>query len=400
VLADISGKGISGTLLMASLQALRGQYAETSADLVRVLHTLNRIFYESTAPSHYTTLFFGICDEGTRRLQYANCGHLPPVLRRVGGALERLAGTAPVVGVFDEWSCTSSEIALGAGDALVIFSDGVCDALSDEEEEFGEERLLEVIRAQPPGPAAAMLGTIVDAVEAHASATPFERLDADSGEGKVGVRRGSAGCQGQHRESCVVPDLRDARAGALHLFDRPGRVARCDVDAGNAVPQHGDLEPVAAGVEHRLLDAVVGGDAPDDEVPHAPPSQILGQRDPLGGRALERGVAVCGGVHALRDENRSWRQPEVGMKLRAGGVPHAMDRPGSTVFLEVRGHRRMPVARGVHRQSLADRPLHHVIEGPARRDRRRVPAGRHRDRSFWTSTSSTADVRASLMRPA
>jgi serine phosphatase RsbU (regulator of sigma subunit) len=177
VLADIAGKGISAALLMASLQAnLRGQYAQTSADLVRVLYTLKRIFYESTAPSHYATLFFGIYEEATRRLQYANCGHLPPVLRRAGGGLERLGGTAPVVGLFDEWSCTSSEIVVAPDDALVIFTGGVCDALSDAGEEFGEDRLLELIAAHPPAPAAAMLRTIVEGVQAHASATPFDDL--------------------------------------------------------------------------------------------------------------------------------------------------------------------------------------------------------------------------------
>jgi uncharacterized membrane protein (UPF0136 family) len=177
VLADISGKGISAALLMASLQAnLRGQYAQTSVDLVRVLYTLNRIFYDSTAPSHYATLFFGIYDENTRRLQYANCGHLPPALRRAEGTIERLDGTAPVVGLFDEWSCTSREIVLDAGDSLVIFSDGVTDALSDAGDEFGEERLLRVIQEHPGTAAAPLMRTIVEHVTEHASATPFDDL--------------------------------------------------------------------------------------------------------------------------------------------------------------------------------------------------------------------------------
>lgn len=177
VLADISGKGISAALLMASLQAnLRGQYAQTSADLVRVLCTLNRIFYDSTAPSHYATLFFGIYEEDTRRLQYANCGHLPPALRRADGALERLDGTGPVVGLFDEWACTSRQIVLDPGDSLVIFSDGVTDALNDAEEEFGEERLLQVIQDHPGHAAAPLMDAIVEHVTAYASATPFDDL--------------------------------------------------------------------------------------------------------------------------------------------------------------------------------------------------------------------------------
>ena len=177
VLADISGKGISAALLMASLQAnLRGQYAQTSADLVRVLYSLNQIFYESTAPSHYATLFFGIYDEDTRRLQYANCGHLPPILRRAGGAIERLAATAPVVGLFDRWTCSSREIVLAPGDSLVIFSDGVTDALNDQGEEFGEDRLLEIVRDHEGGTAESLRRTIIDRVTGYASATPFDDL--------------------------------------------------------------------------------------------------------------------------------------------------------------------------------------------------------------------------------
>jgi len=185
VLADISGKGISAALLMASLQAnLRGQYAQTSADLERVLYSLNRTFYESTATSHYATLFFGIYDEDTRRLQYANCGHLPPVLRRRNGTLERLEGTAPVVGLFDEWSCTSREIVVAPGDSLVIFSDGVTDALNDLGEEFGEERLLGLIQEHPGDSAEALMQAIITRVASFASAIPFDDLTLMIGTGR------------------------------------------------------------------------------------------------------------------------------------------------------------------------------------------------------------------------
>ena len=102
VLADISGKGISAALLMASLQAnLRAQYANAPHDLAQVLGTVNKIFFDSTASNHYATLFFGVYHETERTLRYANCGHLPPVLLRADGQVERLGVTAPVVGLFD-----------------------------------------------------------------------------------------------------------------------------------------------------------------------------------------------------------------------------------------------------------------------------------------------------------
>jgi serine phosphatase RsbU (regulator of sigma subunit) len=81
VLADIAGKGISGALLMANLQAnLRSQYAMALENIRQLLASVNRLFYESTGDSSYATLFFADYDDSTRRLRYVNCGHLPPLL--------------------------------------------------------------------------------------------------------------------------------------------------------------------------------------------------------------------------------------------------------------------------------------------------------------------------------
>src|SRR6266478_3832711 len=83
VLADIAGKGVSGALLMANLQAnLRSQYAMAVDDLPQLLASVNRLFYESTGDASYATLFFADYDDCSRRLRYANCGHLPPLLQR------------------------------------------------------------------------------------------------------------------------------------------------------------------------------------------------------------------------------------------------------------------------------------------------------------------------------
>jgi len=86
VLADIAGKGISAALLMANLQAnLRSQYATALDNLPQLLQSVNRLFYESTEPNNYATLFFATYDDATRRLTYVNCGHNPPVLLRRDG---------------------------------------------------------------------------------------------------------------------------------------------------------------------------------------------------------------------------------------------------------------------------------------------------------------------------
>jgi sigma-B regulation protein RsbU (phosphoserine phosphatase) len=149
VLADISGKGISAALLMANLQAnLRSQYTLAGDDLSKLLCAVNRLFYESTAPEHFATLFFATYEDETRTLRYVNCGHNPPLLVRASGEVHRLEATAMVLGLFDRWDCETGEVSLEPGDTLVAFSDGVTEATSDDGEEYGEARLIEVLRSK------------------------------------------------------------------------------------------------------------------------------------------------------------------------------------------------------------------------------------------------------------
>jgi phosphoserine phosphatase RsbU/P len=177
VLADISGKGISAALLMASLQAnLRALYGQAVDDLAGTLQRVNQMFYDSTAPNHYATLFFGLYDTETRRLTYANCGHLPPLVQRADGSIDRLDVTAPVIGLFTPWACETSVASLAPGDTLVVFTDGVSEATSEAGEEFGEERLASVVRAHRHDSAPALLDAIVAEVRGHSSREQFDDL--------------------------------------------------------------------------------------------------------------------------------------------------------------------------------------------------------------------------------
>lgn len=167
VLADISGKGISGALLMANLQAsLRGQYALAVDDLPRLLRSVNYLFYKNTETNNYATTFFSIYDDESRMLRYVNCGHNPPVLLRKNGALERLDATATVLGLFEDWDCGVAERQLGAGDVLLIYTDGISEAAPNEDaEEFGEDRLIAAIKAVHCNPAQRMLDGIIAEVQ-------------------------------------------------------------------------------------------------------------------------------------------------------------------------------------------------------------------------------------------
>jgi serine phosphatase RsbU (regulator of sigma subunit)/catechol 2,3-dioxygenase-like lactoylglutathione lyase family enzyme len=147
VIADIAGKGIGAALLMANLQAvLRSQCATAWEQPERFLQSVNQLLYENTADGDYATLFFAQYDDDTRKLRYSNCGHPPALLLRGDGSLERLGATCTVVGLFENWDCAMEERELAPGDAVLLYTDGVTEALNAEGEEFGEERLLEAAR--------------------------------------------------------------------------------------------------------------------------------------------------------------------------------------------------------------------------------------------------------------
>jgi phosphoserine phosphatase RsbU/P len=170
VLADVSGKGIAAALLMANLQGCFRSHAAIALDSPRsLLCAVNRLFFDSTPPEQYATLFFGQYDERTRRLRYVNCGHPAPVVMRNDGACERLDATATVLGCFRKWDCEEKTIRLAPGETFVAFSDGVTEAGIDEDQEFGEQRLLDLLRSKRNGAIEPLVETVLDAAQ-HASA--------------------------------------------------------------------------------------------------------------------------------------------------------------------------------------------------------------------------------------
>lgn len=165
ILADVSGKGIGAALLMANLQAcFRSQSKDALQHPAAMLHSVNKLFYESTPPEHFATLFFANYDDRERSLRYANCGHPPPILVRADGTVEHLSATATVLGVFSEWSSEERIVQLHPGDTLVLFSDGVTEAGIENDTEFGEDGLLSLIQASMGSDAETLVNRIVDAV--------------------------------------------------------------------------------------------------------------------------------------------------------------------------------------------------------------------------------------------
>jgi catechol 2,3-dioxygenase-like lactoylglutathione lyase family enzyme len=125
---------------------LRSQCATAVEQPEQLLRSVNRLFYENTAENAYATLFYSEFDDRTCRLRYANCGHLPGLVVQSDGTVKRLSSTAAVLGLFTEWPCRTEELQLCPGDLFAIYTDGITEALNQGDEEFGEERLLDVLR--------------------------------------------------------------------------------------------------------------------------------------------------------------------------------------------------------------------------------------------------------------
>ena len=192
---DISGKGISAALLMATvhsavrayefgrLPAMSGHLVAASAgppthvlemtsgappdndfSPANVLSVLNRQLYHSTPTEKYATLFMSVYDARTRTLHYSNAGHLPPIIIRKDRSLRRLDTPGLVVGLFDSQSYEEQSVSLAAGDMFLAYSDGVTEP-ENEFGEFGEERLIEIVRDHRHLPLADIAALVTAAVK-------------------------------------------------------------------------------------------------------------------------------------------------------------------------------------------------------------------------------------------
>ncbi|MFH1574567.1 MAG: SpoIIE family protein phosphatase [Acidobacteriota bacterium] len=155
VVADISGKGISAALLMANLQAaMRNQLLalrphgpeETEHCLTRVMEQLNSQIYLNSPAEKYATLLLAHYDAETRRLCYSNAGHLPPIAV-CGVTVRRLETGGMVLGLFEQASYRADTLQLDPGTVFAVYTDGVTEAANEDDEEFGDDRLLEVVQA-------------------------------------------------------------------------------------------------------------------------------------------------------------------------------------------------------------------------------------------------------------
>jgi phosphoserine phosphatase RsbU/P len=169
VVADVAGKSVPAALLMATFQASLHTLAASPGPLDQLVRALNQY---STAHSldglRFTTAFFAELDAARRSLTYVGAGHNAPVLRRADGRIERLTEGGPPLGIPSQdapssYACTTAAIA--PGDALIIFTDGVVEALDQKGSEYGETRMIACLQAVGNSDAAAILQQLMSDVD-------------------------------------------------------------------------------------------------------------------------------------------------------------------------------------------------------------------------------------------
>jgi serine phosphatase RsbU (regulator of sigma subunit) len=145
VVADVSGKGLPAAMMMSNLQARVQMLRETSPNAAKAVTILNRNLAEHGVIGRFITLFYGVLDPATGCLHYSNAGHNYPLVLRAEGHVDTLKGNGLVMGLFPNEKYELMEACLQPGDTLALYSDGVTEATSNCDAEFGEHGLAEFL---------------------------------------------------------------------------------------------------------------------------------------------------------------------------------------------------------------------------------------------------------------
>jgi sigma-B regulation protein RsbU (phosphoserine phosphatase) len=171
-LGDVSGKGTSAALLMSSLHAAVHAQVASCRPINETIGAVNRYLADNTPSNRFVTLFYAELDPLTGSLAFINAGHNPPLIAHAAGTLEQLGSGGPPLGIMPEFDYREGRTQLQHGDVLVSYSDGVTEQTNQKGEEFGTDRLHEVIVQNIERSAAAIRDKIEAALSAFAQGTP------------------------------------------------------------------------------------------------------------------------------------------------------------------------------------------------------------------------------------
>ena len=173
VVADVAGKSVPAALLMATFQASLKTLSSVPCSLGELMAGMNRYACSNSQfGRRFTTAFLAEYDPGANRLAYINAGHNPPILRRSSGAVEHLERGGVPLGIQAEARYDSGEAVLQPGDWLVIFTDGLVEALNSRGEEYGEPRVINILQAGTSATPDELLRRMMSDLNAFVGATP------------------------------------------------------------------------------------------------------------------------------------------------------------------------------------------------------------------------------------
>jgi sigma-B regulation protein RsbU (phosphoserine phosphatase) len=174
VIADVAGKGMPASLLAASFDALLMGPIEVGYPPDIICAKVSRRLFTRTPPERYVTAFVAALDPGSGRLAYTSAGHNTALLVKGDGQIQRLEANGLPVGLFPVVEYERAEVVLEPGDVVVLYTDGITEAASPTGDEFGLDRLIDVVKKQRPRePLAALAHEIQAAVDTFADGTPF-----------------------------------------------------------------------------------------------------------------------------------------------------------------------------------------------------------------------------------
>ena len=172
-IGDVSGKGTPAALLMANVQASLRAFAPMGLTLSAASARINDLTCANTGQDKFITFFWGSLNTATREFKYVNAGHNPPFLMRANGTIERLDVGGIILGLMKTFTpYQEGSVVLAQGDVIVMFTDGVSEAMNGQEEDFTEERLEEVLKRVRTQDPAQIIQEIQLALEAHTQDTP------------------------------------------------------------------------------------------------------------------------------------------------------------------------------------------------------------------------------------
>lgn len=171
-IADVADKGIPAALFMALSRTILRTVAFNRRSPSEVLHRSNQIIYGDTTSDHFVTVFYAVWDPKELILHYANGGHNPPLLLKKDGASRLLSSEGIALGVIEDVSYAEKSVKLEKGDSIVFYTDGITEAVNEDYDEFGLDRLLQTVRLARSESPKSMINRITGAVSDHAGNTP------------------------------------------------------------------------------------------------------------------------------------------------------------------------------------------------------------------------------------